>query len=160
MLGIREALADADPHDARAIAGVARTSRYIGEILRDQKKPWDALRYDLRALSIVESQSAQDAKNLEIRVDLAETQWSVGDDYLGIAESGKDKAAAVRDLHLAQFNLRQAQAGMKDAKAHDLLYGDLVTAPQKIEQDLSRCDALLRAPDSAVSRTSVFTENR
>jgi preprotein translocase subunit SecY len=33
---------------------------------------------------------------------------------------------------------------MTDAKAHGLLYGDMINAPQDIAQDLEKCGTLLK----------------
>jgi serine/threonine protein kinase len=151
VLGIREALVMADPHDARSITGVARTCKNIANVLRDQKKPQDALHYDLRQIAILGQQSTATASDRELGVEVAEAKWDIGDDYLAIAEAGKDKAQRVRPLHLAQFYLLQAQAAMTDAKAHALLYGNFLKAPQEIEQDLARCGTLLHASASSVA---------
>jgi non-specific serine/threonine protein kinase/serine/threonine-protein kinase len=154
VLGIREALAKADAHDAHAITGVARTCRYIGDVLRDQKKPDEALQYDLRQLSILDQQAAKNANDRQLGAEIAEATWDVGDDYLAIAETRKDKAERDRRLNLAQHYLLQAQTAMADAKAHGLLYGDLLDAPRQIEQDLARCATLLHASDPGKSADS------
>jgi hypothetical protein len=127
---------------------VARTCKYLGDVLRDENKPQEALDYDLRDRSILDQQSATTATDWELRVEAAEARWNVGDDYLAIAASKSDKAEKARLLNLAQHDLLQAQAAMTDAKAHGSLYGDLVNAPTEIERDLARCARLLRAADS------------
>jgi len=154
VLSIREALARADTHDARAISGVARTCGYIGDVLRDQKKPQAALRYDLRQLSILDRVSAQTTSDRQLGANTAEAKWDVGDDYLAIAETRKNQAERARPLNLAQHYLLQAQAAMADAKAHGLLYGDLLNAPREIQQDLARCVTLLRASASHAAADS------
>lgn len=159
VLGIREDLAKADPHDDRAISGVSRTCGYIGEVLRDQKRPQDALRYHLRGLAILQQQSLKAASNHELGADIAEASWSVGDDYLAIGEAGKGKADSVHPLNLAQRFLLQAQAGMAEAKAHGQLYGSYVSAPKEIDQDLVKCGALLRAATPASSVNSVSAKS-
>ena len=158
VLSIREALARADPHDARAISGVARTCRYLGDVLRDEKRPQDALRYDLRQLAVFDQQSARTANGGQSVADIAEARWDVGDDYMAIAETRKEKAERARPLNLAQHYLLLAQAAMADAKANGLLYGDLVSAPREIEQDLARCGTLLHASASSSARNSAPTQ--
>lgn len=159
VLGIREALVIADPHDARSVTGVARTCKYIGDVLRDQKKPQVALRYDLRQLAILDQQSTATASDRELRAEVAEAKWDIGDDYLAIAETKEDKAERLRPLNLAQHYLLQAQAAMADAKAHGLLYGNLLKAPREIEQDLDRCGTLLHASHSGNGGDSASSES-
>jgi len=156
VLGIREALAEADPHDDHAISGVARTCGYIGNVLRDQKKPQEALHYHLRELAILEQQSLRVANNHQVGADIAAASWDIGDDYLAIAEARTGNAERVQPLNLAQHYLLQAQAAMADAKAHGLLYGEFLNAPEKIKQDLAKCGTLLHAshPGSRVDSTS------
>jgi len=144
VLAIREALVRADPHDARAISGVARTCGYMASVLRDERKFHDALRYDQRWLSILEQQAAHAAGDHGIREELGEAGWDVGDDYLTIAESEKENGKKMRLAQLAQHYLLQAQAALADAKQHGLLYGDLTNAPAEIEKDLSRCAKVLQ----------------
>ena len=80
----------------------------------------------------------------------------MGDDYLAIAETKKSNAESVQPLNLAQHYLLQAQAAMAEAKAHGLLYGNFLNAPEKIKQDLAKCGTLLLAshPGSSVDSTS------
>ncbi len=142
VLGIREALASADPHDARALAGVAKTCGYIGDILRDQEKPKEALAYNLRELAILVRLSGADPRRSDLRVDLAELKGDVGDDYMEMAEAMKSGAERQRLLHLAQPFLEQALAGMTEAKAHGMLFGEETSAPDQIARDLARCRKL------------------
>jgi eukaryotic-like serine/threonine-protein kinase len=142
VLGLREALAKADPHDARAIVGVGRTCGYMADVLRDQNKPGEALNYDLRRLAILQRQPAGDH---DLRVDVASTEWDIGDDYLSMAQAAGIKPERESRLQLAQRYLLQSSSAMADAKAHGLLYGAFVTAPQEIDQELAKCEALLRS---------------
>ena len=146
VLGIREALAKADPHDARAISGISRTCGYLASVLRDQKKFQDALRYDQRRLSILDQQAARATSDRGIREELAEARWDIGYDYLAIAESESEIAKKMQMAQLAQRYLLQAQAALADAKAHGLLYGNLLNAPTDIEHDLLQCARLLHTP--------------
>ncbi len=145
VLAMREALAKADPHDARAVSGVARTCRYLGDVLRDDKKPEEALQYDLRQYAILDRQSARAANDRQIQIDIAEAGWDIGDDYLAIAESKTEGAGKMHAAQLAQHYLLKAQAAIANAKDHGMLYGDLINAPGEIEQDLSKCRSVLHA---------------
>jgi eukaryotic-like serine/threonine-protein kinase len=149
VLEMREAFVRADPHDARAMSGIAHTCGYLAGVLRDQKKFRNALRYDQRRLSILDQQASHAAGNRLIREQLAEARWDIGDDYLAIAESESEVAKQMHTARLAQSDLLQAQAGLIDAKEHGLLYGDMVSAPTDIERDLSKCTRLLHASRSA-----------
>jgi eukaryotic-like serine/threonine-protein kinase len=154
VLGLREELAKADPHDARAINGVARTCGYLSDVLRDQNKPREALNYDLRRLAILQRQPVGDQ---ELRVDIASTHWDIGDDYLGIAQAAREKSERTTQLQLARHYLLLANSAMADAKAHGLLYGAFVTAPQEIDKELAKCNAMLgssRAHEVARSRST------
>ena len=144
VLGIREALVKADPHDARSVTGVARTCKYIGDVLRDQKKPREALHFDLRQLAILDRQAAEATKGSQLGADIAGAKWDVADDYLAIAEAAKDNAGRVHSAQLAQGYLMQAQPAMADAKAHGQLYGNMLKAPEEIAQDLEKCSSLLK----------------
>jgi serine/threonine protein kinase/tetratricopeptide (TPR) repeat protein len=158
-LTIREALVKADPHDARSVTGVARTCKYIGDVLRDEKKPQDALRYDLRQLAILDQQLTRADSDRGLRAEAAEARWDIGDDYLAIAEAERGKAERVRPLHLAQVYLLQAQAAIADANAHGLLYGNFLKAPREIAQDLARCGNLLHASTSIVTGDSASADS-
>ncbi len=145
VLAMREALAKADPHDARAISGVARTCRYLGDVLRDDKKPEEALRYDLRQYAVFDEQSVRAPNDRQIQVDVAEAGWDIGDDYLAIAEAKTEGAEKAHAAQLAQHFLLKARTAIADAKDHGMLYGDLINAPGEIEKDLSRCGNVLHA---------------
>jgi tetratricopeptide (TPR) repeat protein len=159
-LGIRESFAKADPHDDHANSGVARTCGYIGDILLDQKKPQDALQYHLRELAILNQQPLRAVNNHQLGADIADASWSVGDDYLSIAETSSGTTARVHALNLAQHYLLQAKAAMAEAKAHGLLYGNLLSAPQEIEQDLAKCEKLLHASHPVISAVSAPAQSR
>jgi hypothetical protein len=107
--------------------------------------PQDALRYVLRQLAILDQQSTLAAGDRGLRAEAGEASWDIGDDYLAIAEAGRDKAERMRSLNLAKRYLLQAQTAIADANAHGLLYGNLLKAPHEIEQDLARCETLLHA---------------
>jgi eukaryotic-like serine/threonine-protein kinase len=154
VLAIREALAKADPHDARAISGVARTCGYIGETLRDQNRPQQALRYDLRELAIWNQEMAHDANDRELRLEEGQANWNIGDDYLAIAKSERGGAERARTAQVARRYLLEAQAAVEDARNRGLLYGDLVNAPQEVAHDLAGCAALLKSPLSSASPDS------
>lgn len=145
VLQIRESLSRADPHDARAISGVARTCRYMGDVLRDEKKPQQALHYDLRQLAIWDQQAAKSTSNPQLQLEICQAKWAIGDDYLAIADTEKDLDQKKQAAQQAQTHLLQAQAAIAQAKKDGMLYGDLVDAPQQIGHDLVKANSLLRA---------------
>ena len=148
VLDIRQALADGDPHDQRARWGVASTCSYIGNVLRDEKQFRTALSYNLRELAIRASQAAANPSNPTDRVELAEVWWDLGSDYLGIAGNVKSRNEKLRLLRLAQNYLDEALPVYTDAETRGLLFGNEVSTPREISQDLAKCTQALRAAES------------
>ena len=148
VLAIREAVAKADPHDAHAAGGVAHTCGYLANIFRDMKKPQDALTYNQRQLGILQQLSAQAPSDNQLRLEIGNARWDIGDDYIAMAEAAKGESRA-RHARLAQTNLLEAQSAIATAKTQNLLYGELVTAPGDIAKDIAKCNALLKGSTRA-----------
>jgi tetratricopeptide (TPR) repeat protein len=143
-LSLRERVAAADTHDARAQETVARAHLSIGQVLRGAARPLEAIQHFRQALEIASNRYAADPSNGAAAERLANVYGALGRTSADLASSTKSKTEATP-------HWRDARAWAQNGA--DLLSARLTkSALSKSGQEefdsllilVAKCDAALR----------------
>jgi tetratricopeptide (TPR) repeat protein len=137
-LAIRQALADADPKDARVRAGLARTYSNIGNIFWAKKQFRDAIAAHQAALAIRSALFHGDPTNDGKRFEVAQSQAQIAEAYAETAF--RPQTSSAKKLALCQ----QVESLLKEAlpvyqERKDRLVGSEVDQLAESARAAARC---------------------
>src|SRR5258706_2314274 len=143
-LSLREKVAAADTHDARARDTVARAHLSIGQVLRGAARPLEAIPHFRQALEIASQRYAADATNGAAGERLANVYGALGRATADLATGTKDRAEATRHWRNARawaqqgadlLSARQTKGPLPKSGKDELV---------SLQSLIAKCDAALQ----------------
>jgi tetratricopeptide (TPR) repeat protein len=143
-LAIARRLAAADPQNAQAGSDLSACYESIGDSQVAFGDIITALESYRQAITIREQLSARDSQNAEARADLASSYTKLGEAYIAMASNPKTPLASRgKQWREARSWLQTSLKLWTSMRQNGTLPGSEASAPDKIAQQIARCDGEL-----------------